>query len=498
MKLFSDRHTWFSHELKDHRREWSCRFCARQPFDSIAKYQDHLSNRHPQAFTQDQLPALLEMSQHPLVKVSPSDCPFCDDWEQRLRSINPDIPLPDTLVVTQVQFKHHLGAHMEQLALFAIPRGYTEAGDADSGNAAPGSDLGLSSFDNDSPLSAKIAASQLESCKNSLLNLIASISSSTVEKAFVTPHATGSLANLRRKIVGSISDLTEISQNITDGQYSTAGDVKEDIDKMFTKFYLVAAKESPEYAQIKDFRTRFEKLWPDIHDENSSNIKTKEAQSDRDADSFYCEEASEGGLRIQDIALNEDGPGNVATRFEQMRKRVLSKEIRMADELVSECFRCGDAFSGSGRKHHCRTCGNIFDSKCTVIISGEKFDVEGPLNVCKICFDTINGSPDSSLFDNASDEDPPAEITLREQWRQWRAKRLYADFLNEASHLAQLGMSTITVCFKTPLVVERSFLPTDGLEEMYAYVECLDLLDLADSDWALKYFEEPSGYRHEY
>ena len=112
MKLFSDRHTWFSHELKDHRREWSCRFCTRQPFESIAGYQEHLSNRHPQSFTQDQLPALLEMSQHALGKVSPSDCPFCDDWEQRLRSINTHIPLSDTLVVTQVQFKHHVGAHM--------------------------------------------------------------------------------------------------------------------------------------------------------------------------------------------------------------------------------------------------------------------------------------------------------------------------------------------------------------------------------------------------
>ena len=438
------------------------------------------------------------MSQTPLVKVSPSDCPFCDDWEQRLRSVNPDIPLSDTLVVTQVQFMHHLGAHMEQLALFAIPRGYTEVGDADSANAAPGSDLSLPSSDGDSPLSAKVAAAQLESCKISLLNLVASISSSTSEHAFVTPYATGSLAELRRNISGPFVDLSDISQGLTNGRYSTAREVKEDIDKMFAEFYFVTAEGSPEYLQIKDFRTRFEKLWSDIHDENSPSIQAKEADSDGE-DSFYWEEESgEDRLRIPGTTTNEDGPEVVTSRLEQMRKQVLTKEFWMADELVFKCFRCGDAFSGFRRKHHCRTCGNIFDSKCTAIISGDKFDMQGSLKVCKTCSDTVNGGHDSNLFENVSDRDLAPEITLREQWRLWRAKRLYLVFQNEASYLGQLRMPAITICFKTPQVVERTFLPTHELEEMYAYVECLDILDVADDDWALEDVHEPAGYHHEY
>lgn len=36
-------------------------------------------------------------------------------------------------------------AHLEQFALFAIPRGYTEVGDADFAKAAPGSKLAASS-----------------------------------------------------------------------------------------------------------------------------------------------------------------------------------------------------------------------------------------------------------------------------------------------------------------------------------------------------------------
>ena len=43
----------------------------------------------------------------------------------------------ETLVVTPEQFRRHLGAHMEQLALFALPRSYKyEEEDADSNEAA--------------------------------------------------------------------------------------------------------------------------------------------------------------------------------------------------------------------------------------------------------------------------------------------------------------------------------------------------------------------------
>jgi hypothetical protein len=113
-------------------------------------YHAHLTSRHPQAFTEGQLPALFEMSQKQLLKLSSSDCPFCDDWEERLRAVNSHIPRSESLVVTPSQFQH-VGAHMEQLALFAIPRGYSEEGEADSANAAPQIDSDASSLDDDAP-----------------------------------------------------------------------------------------------------------------------------------------------------------------------------------------------------------------------------------------------------------------------------------------------------------------------------------------------------------
>jgi len=107
---------------------------------------------------------------------------------------------------------------------------------------------------------------------------------------------------------------------------------------------------------------------------------------------------------IHGTTRSEGDPEAVSTRLEQMRKQVLSKEFWMADEICKECFFCGDAFSAFRRKHHCRTCGCIFDSKCTSIISGERFGVQGTLRVCKTCLDIINRRHDSSGSDDSADD----------------------------------------------------------------------------------------------
>ena len=53
--------------------------------------------------------------------------------------------------------------------------------------------------------------------------------------------------------------------------------------------------------------------------------------------------------------------------------------------------------------HHVGTCGQIFDAKCTSILSGEHFGQTGTLRVCKPCEGIINGENDSSeLSDDGS------------------------------------------------------------------------------------------------
>jgi len=103
-----------------------------------------------------------------------------------------------------------------------------------------------------------------------------------------------------------------------------------------------------------------------------------------------------GLSRIPGTTINEGAPEAVNARLEQMRKQVLSKEFWMADEICKECFLCNDSFSAFRRKHHCRTCGCIFDSKCTSTISGQRFGVQGTLRICKTCLAIINSRYDSS------------------------------------------------------------------------------------------------------
>ncbi|PKS12780.1 hypothetical protein jhhlp_000991 [Lomentospora prolificans] len=100
----------------------------------------------------------------------------------------------------------------------------------------------------------------------------------------------------------------------------------------------------------------------------------------------------------------EGGNEQVNVRLEKMKKQVLSKEFWMADETCKECFLCGSVFNVVRRKHHCRTCGCIFDSKCTSTISGQKFGVSGNIRVCKTCLSVINRRYDTSGSDDSADD----------------------------------------------------------------------------------------------
>ncbi|KNG44207.1 1-phosphatidylinositol-3-phosphate 5-kinase [Stemphylium lycopersici] len=101
--------------------------------------------------------------------------------------------------------------------------------------------------------------------------------------------------------------------------------------------------------------------------------------------------------------------------FTQMRRKILDREFWMRDENAKACFNCGDAFTTFRRKHHCRTCGQIFDSKCTSIVSGKVFGQQSNLKVCKPCEGIIYGHDDDSSDytdegDQASLYDPGDQV----------------------------------------------------------------------------------------
>ncbi|KAF2132028.1 hypothetical protein P153DRAFT_364481 [Dothidotthia symphoricarpi CBS 119687] len=126
--------------------------------------------------------------------------------------------------------------------------------------------------------------------------------------------------------------------------------------------------------------------------------------------------------------------------FSQMRRKILDREFWMRDENAKDCFNCGDAFTTFRRKHHCRTCGQIFDSKCTSIVSGKIFGQPGNLRVCKPCEGIIYGHDDDSS--EYTDDADQASI-----YDHSEASRRYDDEDTEpmGNDLGKIGTPTISI-----------------------------------------------------
>ena len=146
-RLYSTRHKWFEHELEAHRKDWQCKVngCGRV-FKAVRLLEAHVKTHHADSVTETQLPALLQVCGRPLDRMAPEDCPFCDQWADHLRRtqpINGSQLGHRSLVVTSKQFRDHVSRHMEQLALFALPKHVEDEdyGEADSIEPAAGDAL---------------------------------------------------------------------------------------------------------------------------------------------------------------------------------------------------------------------------------------------------------------------------------------------------------------------------------------------------------------------
>lgn len=114
--MFDSRQAWFDHELELHRAKWSCNTCpsvldADSPhltFGTKEGFARHMNLVHKLA--KSKLDRSIEAFRHPSCMVD-GYCCLCGKYALKLKS--------------------HLGRHMEQIALFALPRLSLE----DSGNS---------------------------------------------------------------------------------------------------------------------------------------------------------------------------------------------------------------------------------------------------------------------------------------------------------------------------------------------------------------------------
>jgi hypothetical protein len=119
LELFSSRNAWFTHELESHRYHWICFFCQREPLTSLARFQSHIQNKHVE-IPVSQIPEVAQLCKKPLQFISAIDCPFCDDFEAKLRKRSDAIVGTEVIDVPAVVFRKHVAAHLEQLALFSL------------------------------------------------------------------------------------------------------------------------------------------------------------------------------------------------------------------------------------------------------------------------------------------------------------------------------------------------------------------------------------------
>lgn len=122
----------------------------------------------------------------------------------------------------------------------------------------------------------------------------------------------------------------------------------------------------------------------------------------------------------------------------QLRSKLLSRDFWMRDENAKDCFHCGEPFTTFRRKHHCRTCGQIFDSKCTLLIPGTRFGQPGSIRVCKPCETMINAHDDDSS-DFSDSEQSPIVTSARIPELTWASPsvRLSADDDDSSSAVSQ-------------------------------------------------------------
>ncbi|KAK0622606.1 hypothetical protein B0T14DRAFT_150612 [Immersiella caudata] len=114
-KLYASRHDWMYHEMQAHRRQWTCPECPLTLFKR-GEMETHITATHSDLYDRGKLRALLDLHDRPLDDAATSQCPLC--------------PFSSTTKTVL----EHLGGHMEELSIFALPSLDEEEEAPDSAN----------------------------------------------------------------------------------------------------------------------------------------------------------------------------------------------------------------------------------------------------------------------------------------------------------------------------------------------------------------------------
>lgn len=151
LDTFNSQNAWFEHELLIHRSQWTCTRCSLD-FDAPDHLKTHIEQKHQDSFPSRQIDTAVESSRRLRKHIASSECPFCDGaWASIEPTTSSNQPDNNTLLVDVKQFQRHLGHHLQQIALFALPRIYNVPdesmgyGDAENGSSLRSLELSVAS-----------------------------------------------------------------------------------------------------------------------------------------------------------------------------------------------------------------------------------------------------------------------------------------------------------------------------------------------------------------
>ena len=95
--------------------------------------------------------------------------------------------------------------------------------------------------------------------------------------------------------------------------------------------------------------------------------------------------------KLQVVDLKEKGQRKAPTSPDASGSNNQSSSGWTPDKMASECKKCNKEFSITRRKHHCRSCGQIFCNQCSDHVLPLPSDTAGgqlgkPVRVCDICW----------------------------------------------------------------------------------------------------------------
>ena len=112
-ELYGSQREWFDHEVQFHRREWYCDVCS-ESFLQKTSFQDHIRAEHSELVTEGDFGFTAVISRCERAIVNGIVCPLCGTE------------------LTFQALEKHLGLHLQEIALFALPRPVPDGGSIDS------------------------------------------------------------------------------------------------------------------------------------------------------------------------------------------------------------------------------------------------------------------------------------------------------------------------------------------------------------------------------